>query len=405
MAKKEVSAMGANSFFKMMKGIDNTVEILSQSKSARISDYIDTGNYMLNAAMTASLFKGAPCGRVTVLAGEPATGKSFLAWSICRNAQKKGYNVLYLDSEGAQDYEGVKKLGLDMDRVIIKPVMTIRDVSTLLANLCKAMKETPEEEREKVIIVLDSLGNLTSDKEYNDILDGNNKADMTKAKEIKALFRTNAVPIAELGIPFIVCAHIYYTQDFMPKAVVGGGSGINFNASVTMMLTTAKLEDKANEEASKNHIGDIAKKGVLVSAMPKKSRFAIPQKVKFQIPFFKAPNPYVGLEEYIDWENCGIMSGKIITEKEYAKLSDDEKAKCYPMEGEKGEPVYAMYKESARTIVVKHLHKAIEPINLRTPEVFTDEILHKLDEIKIKPNFELPDQDSNADLEELIAEE
>ena len=109
MAKK--TSIGAsdnnNSIFDIIKTVDKSAEILSQCDTAVISDYIDSGNYILNACLTGSLFKGAPAGRVLTLAGSSGCGKSYLALSFCRNAQKKGYTPLYLDSESAIDIEFV----------------------------------------------------------------------------------------------------------------------------------------------------------------------------------------------------------------------------------------------------------------------------------------------------------
>lgn len=224
MAKtSKTTASGSKSIFDIVKGFDGSAEVLSESKTAVIKDYINTGNYMLNAAMTGSLFKGIPTGRCVVFAGEPGSGKSYLALSACRNAQKKGYTPIYMDSEAAIDLDFVKRLGCDPTNFIIKQVTTISEVSTFMSRTCKQILEMDEEDRPKIMFVLDSLGNLTSDKEYNDTVDGNGKRDMTKQQEVKALFRTNATNLGKLGYPFIVCSHIYQTLDLFSKTVVSGG--------------------------------------------------------------------------------------------------------------------------------------------------------------------------------------
>ena len=402
MAKKASTKFTGGSIFDIVKSFDESAEILGKSKTAVISDYIDTGSYILNACISGSLLKGVPAGRCTVLAGDPGTGKTFLAISVCRNAQKKGYTPIYLDSESAIDLDQVSKLGADPNNFIIKQVTTVSEVSTFIARTCKSILEMPEEERPKVIFVLDSLGNLTSDKELNDTIDGNDKRDMTRAQAVKALFRTNATALGKIQAPFIVNAHIYKTQDLFAKTVVSGGSGINFNASVTLLLSTAKLEDKQSDKIAQNKVGDFVKTGVVVTAKPEKSRFTIPQKVRFQIPFFKAPNPYVGLESYITWENSGIMRGKLITEKEYTKLSDLEKKCCCEMKDDKGNVCYAYPKETSKSIVVKHLGCELPAVELFSSKVLTDEVLRNLDETIIKPSFELPSNTGNDDIEELL---
>ena len=409
MAKKASigTSENSNSIFDIIKSVDKSAEILSQCDTAVIKDYIDSGNYILNACLTGSLFKGMPAGRVLTLAGSSGCGKSYLALSFCRNAQKKGYTPLYLDSESAIDIDFVKRLGCDPNNFILRQVSTIREVSSLIANVCKSLMDLPEKEREekKMIIVLDSLGNLTSDKEYSDTLDGTEKRDMTKQQEIKALFRTNATALGKLGIPFIICSHTYQTLDLYSKAVVSGGTGLSYNASLTLLMSTSKYEDKESEKIVENKVGDYTKLGVIVTAKPEKSRFTIPQKVQFQIPYFKAPNPYIGLEKYLTWENSGILEGILLSKKDYDKLSDKEKETVKIFEKD-GETFYAFPKVAGitknRTIVVSHLGKQL-PLNmLFTPQVFTDELLHKLDDEVIRPNFELPSQESFDDLSEFV---
>lgn len=165
MAKKKESTGKGLSIFDIVKNCDDTAEVLAESKTAVIPDYVSTGWYILNAAMTGSIFKGAPASRVVTLSGESGTGKSYLAVSICREAQKKGYTPIYMDSEGAIDIEFVERLGVDTSNFIIKQVTTITEVSTFMANILKSVNEQPLEERNKIVFVLDSLGNLTSAKE------------------------------------------------------------------------------------------------------------------------------------------------------------------------------------------------------------------------------------------------
>lgn len=405
MAKKTPESTTGNSIFDLVSSVDNSVEILSQSATAVIEDYINTGSYILNAALTGSLFKGVPSGRVLCLAGMPGSGKSFLAISVCREAQKKGYTPIYMDSEGAIDKEFVERLGCDPSKMMIKQVTTISEVSSFMANLLKKINEQPKASRPKVMFVLDSLGNLTSTKELNDIIDANGKRDMTKAQDVKALFRTNATALAKAQAPFIVTSHIYMTQDLFAKAIVSGGSGIAFNASITLLLSTAKLDDKESDKAAESRVGDFTKTGVLVTAKPEKSRFTIPQKVKFQIPFFKAPNPYVGLESYLTWENSGILRGKMLTDKEYEKLSPSEQEKCREMADLNGVLTYAYPKDNSKNIVVEHLHSEVPLSELFSSKVLTDELLHRLDDEVIRPNFELPSQSMSDDIDEFIESE
>lgn len=222
MAKK-TSSTSSGSIFDIINSVDNGCELIEQSAGAQINDYISTGSLILNACMTGSLFKGIPAGRVVTLAGDPGAGKSFLALSACREAQKNGYVPIYLDSEGAQDIQTVSRLGIDIKKFMIKQVNTITEVSSFILNLCSKLETIPEENRDKIIIVLDSLGNLTSTKEADDIKELTGKRDMTKQQEVKALFRVCATPLAKLHIPFIVVSHTYSSMSFIPTAVVSGG--------------------------------------------------------------------------------------------------------------------------------------------------------------------------------------
>lgn len=403
MAKKS-NGFGGGSIFDIVKSVDSSAEIIGQSQLAVIKEYIDTGSYILNAALTGSLFKGVPSGRVLTLSGVSGAGKSYLALSICRNAQKMGYTPIYMDSEGAIDIDTVRRIGCDTNNFILKQVNTLSEVANFMINIINKLKEVPEENRQKVIFVLDSLSNCTSDKELRDITEGTGKQDMTKQKEIKALYRVVLTPMNQLQIPFVVNTHTYKTQDLFAKDVVSGGTGVAYGGSLTLMLSPAKLDDKESDKIAEGKTGEYVKTGVVVTAKTDKSRFTIPQRVKFTIPYFKAPNPYVGLNQYITWENSGILQGKLISEKEYSKLTDAEKAKCHEMTAEDGSVAYAYPKDTARTIVVKHLGVEIDMKELFTPKVFTEELLRKLDEEVIRPNFELPDQDSSRDIEEMFGE-
>ena len=401
MAKKSTITT-SGSIFDIINSVDNGCELIEQSAGAQINDYISTGSLILNACITGSLFKGIPAGRVVTLAGDPGAGKSFLALSACREAQKNGYVPIYLDSEGAQDLQTVSRLGIDTKRFMIKQVNTITEVSSFILNLCSKLETISEENRDKIVIVLDSLGNLTSTKEADDIKDLTGKRDMTKQQEVKALFRVCATPLAKLHIPFIVVSHTYSSMSFIPQISVSGGSGLSYSASITLHLSAAKLDgyDKDNDKAAENSKSELTKTGVIVTAKPLKSRFTIPQKVKFYIPFFKKPNQYVGLDQYMTWENSGIVRGKCYNEKEYAKLKPAEQEACMQFEYN-GEVLYALPKDTSKYMVVKHLGCEVPLAELFTPKVMTEEWLKKFDEEVIKPAFELPDQSKfNDDFEE-----
>lgn len=391
--------------FSMIKSIDDNAEIIEDSAYSNIDDWIPTGNYLLNAAISGSLFGGIPSGRVTTLVGESGCGKSYLACSIIREAQKKGYTGIYLDSEGAIDSTFVSRLGVDAKKLIIKQVNTVLETSQFILNICEQLKKQDQEygRCQRIILCLDSLGNLTSEAEKSNLLSGENKSDLKRAQAVKALFRTCAVPLAKYHIPFIVVSHVYASMNmYSPGNVVSGGSGLSYNSSVTLEMSAKKLADKENETAASRATSsdDVLKAGVLVTAKPKKSRFTISRKTTFSIPYFKKPNPYIGIETYLNWESAGVCRGSFISEKDYNKLSDSDKAKIHTFEFN-GETKYVQEKETARNIIVRHLGEAVPLTEFFTDKVFTEDYLKEIDEKIIKPAFELPDQNSFDDIREI----
>lgn len=405
--KKEIFSGELPSVFDLIKSVDKTAEIIAESATSNIKEWIPTGSYVLNAAMSGDLFKAIPTGRVITFAGTSGAGKSYLACSCCREAQKMGYTPIYMDSESAIDANFVSRLGVDPNNLIIKQVSTIAETSQFLANTLDALAKQEEEygTHQKVIFVLDSLGNLTSDKERDDIMAGNNKRDMTKAQEIKALFRVNATALGKMQCPLIVVNHVYSAVGaYVPTNVQAGGSGIQYNASLTIELSAAKLDDKDNEKAAAQRQGadTTTKNGVLVTAKSVKSRFCRPYKVKFQIPYFKKPNAFCGLEAFMNWENSGVVRGNLLTEKEFNKLSAAEQTKLAPYAFEfNGEKLWASPKETARSIVCKHLGEAVPITEFFSERVFTQEFLEYLNINVIHPMFDLPNQNSFDDIKEI----
>ena len=187
------------------------------------------------------------------------------------------------------------------------------------------------------------------------------------------------------------------------NGIINHNSGIVYNASITIELSAAKLEDKENDTAAKSRQGSDAgtKNGVLVTAKPVKSRFCRPIKIKFQIQYFKKPNPFVGLEQFMTWENSGVCRGNLLTQKEYDKLSDGDKKKVYTWTTDAGETFYCLPKDTARYIVVKHLNAQVPFTDFWSDKVFTPEYLDYINENVIHPMFQLPDQSAFDDVKDL----
>ena len=374
---------------------------------AKIDEWIGTGSYILNAALSGSLFGGMPNRRSLMLAGQEGTGKTYLAMSIIRSAQAMDYFPIYYDSEGSIDVDFVKKLGIDTSKFRLENVNTIEEFATLTAKLNESIAEvkTAGKTPPKIMVVLDSLGNLSSTKEKADTTSGDNKRDMIKQQAIRRTFRVIGNNFAKNGIPFIICNHVYASiGSYIPGDTVSGGGGGKYNSSIIFVLTKSKLTDKDSEEHVKSKgLDPHTKIGIVVTVHPYKQRFARPIKVQLHIPFYKKPNPFVGLEKFVNWETCGIVRGKMISEKEYEKLTPAEQKKCNSFTTSDGIK-YAMARDTARSLVCKHLQGEVPLGELYTEKVFTQEVLHELDENIIKKTFMLPSIESLDDLIEVTGD-
>lgn len=409
MAKKKEETTSFSKLNDLLNKIAPDGEIIDVNPIGKIDEWIPTGWYILNAALSGSLFGGMPNRRSLGLAGEEGTGKTYLALSIFRNAQNmpKPYDIIYFDSEGSIDRDFVSRLGVDTSRFRLQPVNTIEEVNHISSKIIESIEDAIKSGQEppKIAIGLDSLGNLSSIKELQDSVDASDKRDMTKQQQVRKLFRVNGMKFAKYGIPFIVNAHVYEKiGSYVPGKEVSGGGGLKYNVSIMFMLTKKKLDDKESEQNAKDKNIEAVRVGVTIVVTPIKQRFARPIRIEIHIPFYKKPNPYVGLEKFTSWDSCGIMRGKALTEKLYEKLTDAEKKSCREFEGPNGEKMYAQPKDTARTLVCKHLKGETALTDLFTDKVFTQEVLHELDEKVIKPIFMLPSIDSLEDLAELEEE-
>lgn len=326
--------------------------VMSNSSFSDVTEWIDTGNYHLNACLSGSLFGGWPNNRSCSIAGPSGTGKTYLVLNSIRRAIDMGYSVIFYDSEAAVDKTLMKKFGINTDKVNYQPINTVQEFRSSVTTITKRMQEAKRDGAElpKMMIILDSAGNLATQKEIDDAVSGSEKSDMTRSKILKSIFRIIMTPMADLKIPFIFTNHTYQTQDFISRQVAGGGTGPEYAASIVLFLNKAQLKDSSGEKA-----------GIVVTAKPNKNRFAKPQSIKFHLHFSEGMNRFVGLENYIDWEDIGITKGTI----------------------ENGEYVP---KKTARNWICKHLNETVPNNEFFTEKVFTQEVLEKINK-KIEPIF------------------
>ena len=381
---------------KEMSKISEYGETLDKSTISEIDHYIPTGNYHLNACLTGSLFGGYPNNRAVALAGPSGTGKTYLILNAIKQAQKQGYSIIFYDSENAVDKNLVEKFGIDPKTFRYETCNTVQEFRSSVTAITDVLIEQKKKgiALPKIMVVLDSAGNLATQKEIDDAKTGSSKADMTRAKLLKSTFRIIMTQFGICKIPFLFTNHTYQTQDLFSRQVGGGGTGPEYAASIILFLGKAKLKE------------GIEQTGIIVTAKPNKNRFAKPTNIKFHISFNKGMNPYVGLEEYIGWDVCGIERGRFITEGAYAKLTDPGKADCrkHSFKKDKKEvTVYFQPSPTARKICVKHLNDAVDLNQLYTPQVLTDDVL-KLIEPQVAAKFTYGDELEQEELSDIITE-
>lgn len=364
MAKKDFSFDDINS---ELKGLNPLGSVMEFSTFSEVTEWIDTGNYHLNACVSGSLFGGWPNSRTCSIAGPSGTGKTYLILNSVKRAIDMGYNVVFYDSEAAVDKDLMVKFGIDIGKVNYQPINTVQEFRTSVTTITGKMQEAKLAGGKvpKIMIILDSAGNLATQKEIDDARSGSDKSDMTRSKILKSIFRIIMTPMADLKIPFLFTNHTYQTQDFISRQVAGGGTGPEYAASIVLFLNKAQLKDSSGERS-----------GIIVTAKPNKNRFAKPTNIKFHLDFSKGMNRYVGLEQYIDWEEIGITKGSI----------------------EKGVKIP---KSTARNWICKHLDGTVSNAEFFTEKVFTQEVLEKIEQ-RIKPLFNYNTEEREIDIDAIL---
>jgi RecA/RadA recombinase len=328
-------------------------------KEIKEKTFITTGVYLLDAALSGRLLGGGVASnRITAFAGESGAGKSFIAYSVSKHAQKAGYCVIYIDTEQAIDLEDLPKFGIDNSLEAFRLIRSnkVEDVNMLLTQLIDDLKEQKLAgfELPKLMIVLDSLGQMASNKEKADLLKGDIKQDMTKAKALGSMFRSINTDLGYLDIPMIVCNHTYLTLDLFPQEKLKGGNGLLYSASVIGFMSKSKL--KTGEEDDM----DLGQSGISVLFKTAKNRMAKPKKIRFDISFAHGMNPYTGLDAFCRPEyfsQIGIAKGKEEVDKSTGEIK---------------------FTPGGNRWFVAHLGKSVTTKQLFTPEVFTQGVLEKM---------------------------
>lgn len=255
-----------------------------------VTGYIGTGSYALNALLSGSIYGGLPSNKVTALAGEPSTGKTFYAINMCRQFLTDNPNgfIFYFESESAVSKKMLEDRGVDINRVAIMPVATIQEFRTqAIKILDKYLEQKEKSDRPPMLFVLDSLGNLSTEKEMQDIADGKDTRDMTRAQLIRGAFRVLTLKLGKAKVALIVTNHVYdVVGSYVPMKKMGGGSGLEYAASSIIFLSKKKDKDKSTGEVS----------GAIVKAVLKKARLTIENKqVETLLDYSTGLDPYYGL--------------------------------------------------------------------------------------------------------------
>ena len=220
--------------------------IANDGLEADVGGFIDTGSYAFNALVSGSLKGGIPDNKILGIAGESATGKTYFALGIASQFLKdnKDGAILYFDSEQAVTSTMIAERGLDKNRVAVFPVSTVEQFRHQVLQILENYGKLDKADRKPMMIVLDSLGMLSTSKEMNDSTEGKEVRDMTRSQVIKSVFRTVTLKLGKHNIPMIVTNHTYdVVGAYVPTKEMGGGSGLKYAATTIIYLSKKKHKD------------------------------------------------------------------------------------------------------------------------------------------------------------------
>ena len=236
-----------------------------------VDSFIDTGSYILNALLSGSLHGGLASNKITAIAGESATGKTYFLMGIVKNFLDKYPNagVIYFESESAITKQMVIDRGIDAKRMVMMPVTTVQEFRTQALKVLDSYLIQNEADRKPLFLCLDSLGMLSTTKEVEDTAEGKETRDMTRAQVLKAAFRVLTLKLGRAKVPMVVTNHTYDVVGSMfPQKEMGGGSGLKYAASAIVYLSRKKEKDGTevigNIIHCKNHKSRLTKENKVV---------------------------------------------------------------------------------------------------------------------------------------------
>ena len=265
--------------------------------SADVTSFIDTGSYSFNALLSGSIYGGMPGNKITAIAGEAATGKTFFALGICKAFLDKDPDagIIYFESESAISKQMIESRGIDSKRMVIVPVATVQEFRNQSIKILDKYIEQAEKTRKPLMFVLDSLGMLSTTKEMEDTAAGKETRDMTRSQIVKSTFRVLTLKLGRANIPMIMTNHTYDVIGSMfPQKEMGGGSGLKYAASSIIYLS--KRKDKEGTEV----IGNIIHCKNFKSRLTKENA-----QIDVKLTYKKGLDKYYGLLEL--GEEAGIF--------------------------------------------------------------------------------------------------
>ena len=307
----------------IVKEIDNEyASLVSDGVAAGdTSNFINTGSYIFNALVSGSVYGGIPGNKITALAGESSTGKTYFCLGIVQHFLESDPDagVIYFESESAIGKQMIEDRGIDSSRMMIVPVTTVQEFRTQSIRILDKYLEQPADQRKPLMFVLDSLGMLSTTKEVEDAEAGKETRDMTRAQIVKSIFRVLTLKLGKANVPMIVTNHTYdVVGSYIPTKEMGGGSGLKYAASTIIYLSKKKEKD------GKEVVGNIVKCKAAKARLTKEN-----SQVEVRLYYDKGLDKYYGLlelgEKYGLWKNVAgryEMNGKKVYGK--AILSDPD---------------------------------------------------------------------------------
>jgi len=216
------------------------------SEITEVEQFVDTGSYIFNGLCSGSIFGGVSSNKITAIAGESSTGKTFFSLAVVKNfldTNPDAY-VLYFDTENSITRTLLDSRNIDTTRFVVINVVTIEEFRQKALKAVDKYLQMSEDERKPCMFVLDSLGMLSTEKEIRDALDDKQVRDMTKSQLVKGAFRMLTLKLGQANIPLIVTNHTYdVIGSYVPTKEMGGGSGLKYAASTIIYLGKKKEKD------------------------------------------------------------------------------------------------------------------------------------------------------------------